>query len=365
LVIAITFLVHGFYNLLSPENLPVDLALRYWQTKQLIFDQINIYSEQVHAQYPPSFFAFLSPLFGYVSYQTADWVWAMINVGGLIIISTYLRFHATPFKWVLPLSFLAFHSIAHGLGVGQVHVFIIANLIVFIWIYELDNTTVWLKFIGVAALSISLGKYSLSIPFALVFLISKKHRLAAIIALLSNVMVSFFVLQRVGSTIPAYITTILKNASAVQNLGTLDIQALSQILGLSSSVSLFMMVALLIGFVIILLKVKIDLWTQLALAALTARFYIYHAHYDNVIFVFLIIALWKRIPQFETLSKELILYGLVVISLIIPARFLEWHAPYYGIFLIYQLVVWLYSGYLLLKNKPIEVIEKSLFKSKV
>lgn len=357
--ISVVYLVHGFSNLLIGDRLPVDLALRYWQTKDLIFNQINIYAEQVHAQYPPSFFLFLSPVMGFTSYRYMNFLWLFVNVLSLVGISiSLIRFSSTnslPYKALLLLSFLSFHSIPHGLGVGQVSLLILACLMLSIVFLSKKDRTLLDFILGTFLLSISLGKYSLLIPFALILLFQKQFRKATLIAIVLNLFISGIILHQVGSNIPEYVTTILSNASAVENLGSLDIQALTKFIGLPSIFNPIFSFGIVVGLLILIYKKKeLTLFDQLALASLTARFFIYHAHYDNVILVFVLIALWNR-TNFETKwSKEQVLFGLFVISLIIPARFLEWGYPFYGISFVYQLSIWGYSGfYLSMKSNPL------------
>lgn len=347
-LLSLLYLYHGFSNLVSGSRLPVDLALRYWQTKQLIFEHINIYSNTAHAQYPPSFYLFLSSIIGIVRYQHADIVWAIVNILSLFNISYYLFWNKSlKNRFILPLLFLTFHSIPHGLGVGQVHILIVATLIGFLWIYEKPNPSIFLQIIGILFLSISLGKYSLLLPFAIIFLLNDTYRIPIIIAILLNLILSQLVLTQVNSSIPEYIQLILKNSSKVNTLGTIDVQFLATTLGLPSFMGLVFMLITLTSFVVLIIYFRPSLSIQLALAAVTARFFIYHAHYDNVILLFVLIALIEHIDV--TKFQEVLVCMLLWISVLLPARYLEWNVLW-GLGLWFQVIVWILSIVYLLKK---------------
>jgi len=93
-----------------------------------------------------------------------------------------------------------------------------------------------------------------------------------------------------------------------------------------------------------------SIYDQFAIAALISRFFIYHAHYDNVILLFVVVALWKRITIANGNLKTVFVFSLLIFSLILPARFLEWSYPFYGLGLLFQLSIWLYAGYMILIN---------------
>jgi hypothetical protein len=102
----------------------------------------------------------------------------------------------------------------------------------------------------------------------------------------------------------------------------------------------------------------------LALAAIVTRFWTYHGHYDNVVFVFLLIYLFRQI-KWETLKSWKDLYALDVIwligiwvSLVIPSRILSVDPPYLGIFLFYQVFVWLGSATILVGKRCRNTQEK-------
>jgi len=361
ILISTLYLQHGFNNLLKDNyNLPVDLALRYWHTKDLIINKTNIFSYTEHPLYPPSFFIILSPFLAFTRYNWADFVWAILNLLYLSIISIWLfkisSSETIVKKLFLPLSFLCFHSITQGIGIGQVTVFIVGNLVFYLWLKEKEINKL-IRFIAIFCLTISLNKYSLLIPFAIVLFFNKKYRFDLILAVFINLLFSWIALNHVGSTFSEFFKGLITNSTYVKQLGSLDIQSFISLLGLPNYIHYLSIVILFSLFIFFILYYKkLSIYDEFAIAALVSRFFIYHAHYDNVILLFVVIALWKRLLILKESPKIVLILGLLIFSLIIPARFLEWSYPFYGIGLLYQLCIWLYAGYVVLLNSKNDTI---------
>lgn len=353
-LIATIYLFHGFSNLLTGDNLPVDLALRFWQSKELIGDKVNIYANSAHAQYPPSFYFFLYPVLHVLPYQLTDISWLILN-SVLLISSSFILYDLsnsskTEFRILLPLLFLTFHAIPHGLGVGQVHIVISTCFLISIYLAE-STSSIWAKsFLSIVFLSIALGKFSLSIPLSIVLFMDKKHRINVVVAALLNGIISIFLLNRVNSSVIEYVEFVSKNSGAVASLGHLDVQQLIFSLQLPSQFSLVLSFILLSILLITLFKKSLSIWDKLALAALTARFFLYHAHYDNTILIFVLIALFQKLPSNTITKTQFIPLFLFSVSMIIPARFLEWNSLIGSLLLLFQLFIWVYSGLLLYKS---------------
>lgn len=345
-LIAILYLYHGFSNLISNQthNLPTDLALRYHQANDLIFNKINIYKETVHAQYPPSLYLFLSPLTHYSTYQMMDEWWAVLHLLSLLLSILLLSklFSEKAKKYLIITAFLAFHAIPHAMGVGQISVIITGFLMGSLYLIKVKSH-LFFKIVGTLLLTFALGKYSLLLPIALVFILDDDSRIPIILSVLLNILLSHVVLIRVDSSILEYIELLLINSYEVKQLGTIDIQSLLSMINAPDFVSALAMIALLVIFSVYIIRnrVSLDIWDQMAIASITARFFIYHNHYDNVMLIFILIALLKRVSFAEgQKNKTFYLVALTIVSLVTPARFLIWEAPFYGIFLIFQLMLW-------------------------
>jgi hypothetical protein len=346
--VAIIYLFHGFSNLLSHPTsiLPTDLALRYHQANDLIIDKINVYQQTAHAQYPPSTFLFLSPLTHFSPYELMDEWWAILHILSLFL-SVLLLNKLFPQKektYLIIASLLAFHSIPHAMGVGQISVIMTGFLMGSLYFLKFKSGILY-KALGIILLTFALGKYSLMIPIALVLLIDEELQIPTLLSIGVNIVLSYLVLLRVDSSIPEYIQLLLSNSSETQQLGTIDIQAIAGLLNAPDLFNLIGPLIIIAAFTIIIItyRKKLTLWDQLAIASIVARFFIYHNHYDNIILIFVMVALLKKYTLSKDFIKnrEFVLFLLTVFSLIIPARFLIWDAPFYGFFLIFQLTLWI------------------------
>lgn len=327
IIVSTIYTFHGFSNLIvdSNEGLPVDLALRYANSNDLIIDKVNIYEVTRHAQYPPSTFGILALVTVPVSYSRMDDVWAVINILALILLAKILYQIPTQTidKWLLIFSFLSFHSIAHGLGVGQITVLIVASTLAAIYLAKNWNN-IFSTFIVILFLTFALGKYSLLLPFGLIFLLDRDLRIPFLGALSINLTASHFILERVNSSIPEYIQNVIGHSAGTANSGTIDIHALLSLVNIGSPYTMLGTLTLLLLFTFIIIKNRqsLNLWDQLALAAITARLFVYHAHYDNVILIFVVIALLNNYQDVKR-SINPVLLSLVTLLLIVPARFVD------------------------------------------
>jgi len=305
-----------------------------------------VYQQTAHAQYPPSTFLFLSPLTHFSPYELMDEWWAILHILSLFL-SVLLLNKLFPQKektYLIIASLLAFHSIPHAMGVGQISVIMTGFLMGSLYFLKFKSGILY-KALGIILLTFALGKYSLMIPIALVLLIDEELQIPTLLSIGVNIVLSYLVLLRVDSSIPEYIQLLLSNSSETQQLGTIDIQAIAGLLNAPDLFNLIGPLIIIAAFTIIIItyRKKLTLWDQLAIASIVARFFIYHNHYDNIILIFVMVALLKKYTLSKDFIKnrEFVLFLLTVFSLIIPARFLIWDAPFYGFFLIFQLTLWI------------------------
>lgn len=94
-----------------------------------------------------------------------------------------------------------------------------------------------------------------------------------------------------------------------------------------------------------------DLWTLLAVAALTARMWAYHHHYDDVLMLFPIIALWRMVvSNRDEASGEVT--GMALLALlwafsVSPAQWLDAPAPWGELFKGAKTITWILTLFFL------------------
>jgi len=363
--IGLIYLARGFYQMLDSPNIPVDLALRWWHMKSLLSEGANIYATDKDALYPPSMFVLLWPLIGWLSYDWVSPVWSAINaisVAALMVLTfKWLKWRKVPhdIRWLITLAIPAFHSISHALGIGQVTVVYITLFFLVVYRCLQRQLPLWEKLVWMIPLALSMGKYSLFIPLIVPLLLHKKLRTVTIGAIVLNLILSWLVAFSIDTGIFKLMALIIENSNKVHQAGSLDLQALLSFSGLSNYGTTVGSLILLAVFVVINFRIRSsNLLIQLALAAITARFWVYHGHYDNLVLIFVPMALALFITSslhegLQSLTASPLppfLIGLTILTLIIPSLFLVFKEPMHGLFLLLQLVVWLYSGGYLLYN---------------
>ena len=333
-------------------NLPTDLALRYHQSIDLIYEKVNIYHETAHSIYPPSTFLFISALSLNINYYNMDEVWAFINIVSLISLSAIIYFFLKNYKckWILILSVLSLHSIPHALGVGQISIVFISFFLLSIYmiIYHRNN---YILIFGTLLLTISLGKFSLFLPFIPLLVINNKLRYPTLVSIAINFTLSYAILYRVDSNIYEYVASLASSSSEIKALGSLDLNAFLSLINAPDYLNTVGPVAVLLLAAVITIhyRERVNLFPLLALMAIVSRLFIYHNHYDNFILVIPLVYIFKFYWNYSD-KNYAILYFLFLVSLIIPARFLVWSEPIYGITLIYQLIIWLLTAVIIFNH---------------
>ena len=356
--------------MLDSANIPIDLALRWWYMKGLLAEGTNIYAADLGALYPPSMYVLLWPLIGWLSYSWVTPVWAVINAISVVALMAltvkWLKEHNIPsdVRWLITLAIPAFHSISQALGIGQVTVVYITLFFLVAYRCSQHRIRLWEKLLWMLPLALCLGKFSLFIPLIVPLLLHERLRIIAIGAIILNLILSWQVASMLDTGIFKLMAQIMENSNKVREVGSLDLHVLLSISGVSNLGTTLSSIVLLAAFAVISYRIRSsNLLIQLALAAITARFWVYHGHYDNVVLIFVLMALalfittplHKGLQSLAASPSLPILMGLTILTLIIPARFLIFTEPAYGIFLLLQLTVWLCAGgYLLYKaiKKP-------------
>ncbi|MGM0589532.1 MAG: hypothetical protein ACQETE_14010 [Bacteroidota bacterium] len=364
-LLSIIYLFRGFFQLLSGERLPVDLALRWWRFQRLIVEQENIYLTISDAAYPPSSYALMGPFLGWYPYNIVDEIWALVNIIALIF-SGYIVYKLIEEKGIayqisllaIPL-FLSFQSLGMVLGVGQITILYVSLLLLVVYIGYAQPFNKWINLlVSSILLAISMGKFSLIIPICFVFLFDKRFRGILFGAVGINVLISWYIAIQLETTIWAIIADIYQNTKEIVALGSIDVHSMLHHLGISPDYSAFvslLFLLLLVHFLISLQKNN-TIFLKLAIAAIIARFWTYHAHYDNIVLVFLLIYAFQQldmVSQFtwiDLLDAKILWVLLIWLSLAIPARFLTADPPFYGVFLGFQVIIWLGSALLLIKR---------------
>lgn len=351
LVLGILYLTRGFGFMLSGGKLPVDLALRWWELRGLIDGQ-NIYQTLSHLPYPPGALFLLYPLIGWMPYDWVEPAWALWNGLALILLLaiTYLILKNYLTGWWLfasVSSVLVFQSIGQGLAIGQIALVYMSAFSVFLWILlQEKKMSPSLKY-GFMPLLLAFyaGKFTIFLPVCFYLLLHKKYRLMILAGAAWHIIGFAVASLMTGVRLPDLILDWLQVGESFEQLGSIDLSFFLGLIGIGTPWNILLALLGMIILSVWLYRTEVPLLFAVAILMIYGRFWMYHNHYDNVMLWPVLLVLWmlfaKTLVFNEYQKASFITLSLFIISVAIPARFLYWDAPFYGVFLIFQMILWI------------------------
>lgn len=337
--VALAFASNTIAQIMGLERLPVDLALRRGETQDLLHNGVNLFNNgYLHATYPPSYYVLMYPFFAAFSYQLSAWIWMSISL--LLLLSSVLFFTR---KMSLPIQFfclsfaLACHSTWMALGVGQVSVFISA-LFLFL-IPSLEHRGLKTTIAQTLFITYSVGKFSISLPLIALLLFSG----IAVVPILFAGTIHMFgigvVAQQLDVSFPELFLQFLDRKNTQQMLGDLDLFRLLGYLHIFQPWATLIALGLLGAGILWILNRRPHAFTTAILSLIFGRFWMYHAHYDNIMLFPVALLLLTR-ADFRNWIHPLFV-GAASFSLLIPARFLTWDTTIGTMSLIFFAGTWI------------------------
>ncbi len=292
--------------------------------------------------YPPWAFSIGLLFFGPSSFTVVRWWFAALNLlalaGVFLLGYKVARPRGLSEAWLLGLAGTAMSAISTTLGVGQYGLIVTGLLVLCFWSLPRPMAGVWL---GLAA-----AKPILSGPFGLPFLLPLRGRALAALAgvfLLANAFAWWqtgappieMLLQMIhlGQTV---ITNSYGPMNTLNQLGV-PIVAAEWIAALGSVAAAAWLMARWSGA---------PLLVHFAIAAVAARFWSYHQLYDNLVLVFLLVALGDLASRWPSRARGAAFLA-VGLSLWAPGKWCD-HVP----FQVYQMCAWAGGLAILLAGTP-------------
>lgn len=366
-LLSFAYLTKGFYTLIfdySKEGAR-DLLER-WREQQYIYNRIYPYGMNwkqiipeigvIHSGgYPP--WAFFTGFFIFppLSWTLTRYYQGLLNLLSLGIISYFAYQIGSPYGKKSQLFFigicLAISSNCTTLNNGQYGIIINALLVGVYWLIN-ANKNQWSGIL----MGMALAKPSISAPYFLAFLIKKKIKSAII----SIVYIIF------GTVIIAWLTKL--NSFKLLNRFIQQIKYIAD--DGFSAVNIFINWGLKVELIIIILIIgaiiftvityfilqNYSLLTIFAIASVIGRVFAYHRLYDNVMLVFLLLALW----QLAFSQRQKIHFAMAIIvglTLWLPASFVLIN---YSFWQSLQIVIWMIALFHLLLFNRINNLEKEI-----
>lgn len=355
--ISLIYLAIGFYNLVVVENLAIDLFGR-WKEQQYIYQGVYPYDAMKGSPniipeigtinsggYPPwSFFTgfvFLPP----ISWELTRLYHGLLNIMSILVSAVFAYQIGLPYSRSKALfsvaAILAITGHKSTLGMGQYGIIINALLIFMFWLIQ-KNKNIWAGLI----FGIAMVKPNISASYFLILIIQK--RLKAILAFSLYIILGSINIWIITKLTPIYmLNKIFEQSKYFADKGYSGIDAITAFgFDPKQATLLLGIIALLVLSIIIYLCRNYSLLNLFAICSVIGRVCIYHRHYDNVMLIFLLLALLKI--TFENRNRLNILFlSLVSLSLWLPATVID-----YANLEVVQLVIWTIAlGHILIQGR--------------
>jgi hypothetical protein len=282
--------------------------------------------------YPPWAY-FTGALFTWPSsFQTARVLFAAVNLVAFAwLLAWAIRLGSAGSGlagWALALSVFATASICTTFGLGQYGVLVLAALAGTALFAERGN---WL--LAGVLFAVALTKVTLAAPFAVALVFSKYIKTVAT-ACIYIACASGAVALNVHSDPVTMMRGMFSAAEHVVNQGYSLINPL-MLLGMNARLAMIIAAVgtIGIGSAVMWLIRREPLLTQFAIAGVVSRLWTYHVHYDNLIMLFLLMALGTLPKQSKSVRITFAVAGLALWA---PARACDFAA-----FRVFQLVAWI------------------------
>jgi Glycosyltransferase family 87 len=330
IVLSFAYLIKGFYHLTLDDNNPIDLAYR-WKEQQYIYRGIYPYhagpgSPKIEPTigavksggYPPwAFFTGFIFIPG-ISLVATRFYFAILNLISLVILAIFAYQIGIPYGKTQALfsisASLALGSHATTLLNGQYGIIINAFLIGMFWSIE-KYKNIW------AGLLLGIATIKPNISALYFFILLIRWRIKAILSFFIYLIGGSIVIWIVTKVDPISMTSyIIYQSKYFADQGFSSINFLT-IAGIDLKLATILMA--LVGTIVITAIFYIwrnsSLLTLFAIASVIGRVWTYHRFYDNVMLIFLLLALLDltfRNPQ----QINILILTLLGISLWLPGR---------------------------------------------
>jgi hypothetical protein len=360
-ILCLAYFIKGYYTLLLDNKVgAVDLYSR-WKEQQYIYRGLYPYditrrSPLIDPQlgpvtsggYPPwaffSGFIFFPP----ISFELTRWYHALLNTISLVILAIFAYQIGKPYgklkAWFTVVTCLSISSHCTTMNNGQYGIIINALLIGMFWLLQRNANISAGLILGLALLKPNISALYFFIPII-------KKRINAVIACCLYIVISSSIIGRLVKVSPIYmIEKMIRVSQYYVDTGTSGINVLMK-LGINPLVATILLAVVATAVIIGLFYLFKDhsLLFLFAIASVIGRLWTYHLVYDNVMLIFLLLAVIYLTFKKPNKSHILIL-TLLSLSLLIPTR--ATNLPYVTIM---QSIIWVGSLiYILIYQKEFQ-----------
>ena len=332
-LLCFAYLIRGFYYLIIDKIGAGDLHSR-WQEQQYIYRGLYPYDIKkgslfidptigpiTSGGYPP--WAFFSGFifFPLISFELTRWYHALLNTISLVILAIFAYQIGKPYgklkAWFTVVACLSISSHSTTLGLGQYGIIINALLIGMFWLLKKNHNFSAGLFLGLALL-----KPSISALYFFTLVIKK--RINAAFACCLYIIIASSIIGMLVQVSPIYmIEKMIKVSKYYVSSGYSGINVLLNF-GINPAIATVLLAIVATATIIGIFYLFKDnsLLFFFAIASVIGRLWTYHLIYDNVMLVFLLLAVINLTFNKPNRSNILIL-TLVLLSLSLPAKFTD------------------------------------------
>jgi hypothetical protein len=236
---------------------------------------------------------------------------------------------------------LAISSNCTTLNNGQYGLIVNALLIIVYWLLQANKNYLAGVFMGIA-----LVKPNISAPYLLSLVIKRKFK-TVLLAFVYIISATFAIAHTTRLNFEKVIGSFLNQIKYVADDGVSSINIIMKF-GISTEITLVLLttIGLVLGIVIFQKLQHTSLLTLFACAAVIGRVFTYHRPYDDLMLVFLLLALLTLAFSYPS-RLNIIIVSLVGLTLWLPLSIQNLASPYWSIF---QNTIWLIALVYLLVN---------------
>ncbi|BAT55527.1 hypothetical protein NOS3756_45150 [Nostoc sp. NIES-3756] len=332
-LLCLAYFLKGFYHLVIQPDMAKDLYSR-WQEQQYIYRGLYPYNIRnnsplviseigpiVSGGYPPWAFFTGFIIFPPISWELTRLYHGLLNLVCLFIEGIFAYQIGRPYgqlqAWFTTVSCLSISSHVTTLGVGQYGIIINAFLIGVFWLLETRQDIMAGLLLGLA-----LAKPNISALYFFILIICKRN--LSILSCCIYILIASLTIGFIVKLSPLYMLfNQIQVASYFAESGNSGINILID-MGINPLLAIILsgLLATLILIIIFYCIKNSSLIYLFAIASVIGRLGTYHLIYDNVMLFFLLLSLIKLNYDKQNRSS-LIILGLVLLSLVIPAKVVD------------------------------------------
>jgi len=329
-VLATLKIADEFRRLVFDQNVSGAIDLRHMHRWVGIwFAGKGLFQMGKAALYPPATYLMLWPLLGWTSIAEARWLWAVLSVIALFVISLlFIRVigaKSRAEKVFAVLIVLSINGMGVAIGNGQFILLVLPALMGATLLIEPRAANISRDVMAGALLTWTLVKPSLALPFIWVFLFRDKHWRAVVAATIFYILLTFASAAAQNDNLPVLLGAMFHRAAVatVEFAGTRNLHAMLITLGHPEWITFSSVIVFIALGIWIFLRRRADIWILIGVSALVARMWTYHRVYDDALIMLAELALWRIARTSASLSER----ATAEILLVSKKRSKNWGIP--------------------------------------